>query len=104
MKAKAETALGQGHHLNDDEENEEHEIMVDGGALGFINPAMDPVEGEDDQMSSHHQHHPLHQIHQSPQSPQQPFLDPGGPRSPQSPVSPSESDIYGGSITSGVLV
>lgn len=82
--------------------------MVDSGG-GFINQAMDPLCEEDDQMSSHHyQRHPLQPGHPPPlplQPPPQPtFTDPGGPRSPQSPVSPSESDIYGGSITSGVLV
>ncbi|CAL8121926.1 unnamed protein product [Orchesella dallaii] len=98
MKTKAESSLGQRRH---DHEVEEAEIMVDDGTLGFTNPAMDPLGEEDEEPSSHHRQH---QLQQPTQQQQHPFVDPGGPRSPQSPVSPSESEIYGGSITSGVLV
>lgn len=100
-------------------EDENQEIMVDTGG-SFTNPALEIHEEEDNQLSSqqHHHHHPYHHphppphpLHSPPQSPPQPpppfMVDPAtGPRSPQSQTSrqEDESDIYGGSITSGVLV
>lgn len=108
--------------MNPIEDESQQEIMVDTGG-SFTNPALEIQEEEDNQLSSQHHHHnqppyhhppppPPHPLHSPPQSPPQPpppfMVDPAtGPRSPQSQTSnrqEDDTDIYGGSITSGVLV